>query len=273
MTESLMRVWEAMPQLKHVMLDDVDLRAPAAVGHSHIGIESLKHLQHLSAKHLALTKQGTVQLLADLPRSMTALLLDGTSFCDESSRCLANLSNLRHLSLAQRPDANGAVQPDVAHACGFSADAVCHAFRNLTALRTLDMHGCCMPHETTVALLKALPKSMKELDISKNHFPAGAAPLVATLGQLRRLCIGYKYETLSDEVALALAGHITSLCELSFFAAEWHPSAKLSADACRAMVRSLRALPHVNKSAAKYFDDSLHAWWPSVASGLACMAL
>lgn len=265
-TETLMFVWDAMPQLQHVTLEDVDLRTPALFGQSHIAIECLKHLQHLSAKHLPLTKQGAVQLLVDLPCNLTALLLDGTSFCDASAPALAALCNLRQLSLSQRADPNGAVGADVPLTCAFSAGAVHHAFGALTALQHLDMHRCCMPDETTVAVLSVLPACMTGLDISKNQFPARAAPLVARLTKLQRLSIGFKYESLTNDVAVALAQHITALSELRFFDAEWHPSPQVSADACVAMVCSLRVLPHLSKTAAKYFEHSLHVWWPGVAT-------
>ena len=210
-TETLMFVWDAMPLLKHVTLEDVDLRTPALLGQSHIALDNLQHLEYLSAKHLALTRHSAVQLFADLPLSLTTLLLDGTAFCDAAAPFLADLVNLQHVSLSQRPGTHSAMQPDVSLTCDFSAAAAHQAFSALTALRSLDLHKCCMPDETTVALLKALPKSMRELDISLNHFPACAAPLVAALEGLRSLRIGYKYESMSDKVALALAEHITRL--------------------------------------------------------------
>lgn len=265
-TESLMFVWAVMPQLQHVTLEDVDVRAPALLGQSHIAIESLEHLQFLSAKYLPLTRQGTAQLIVDLPRGLTALLLDGAAVTDATLFALAQLANLQHLSLSQRANPNGAVDSDVPHTCTFSADAVQHAFGALTALHRLDMHRCCMHGDTTAALLKALPPCMTELDISKNHFPARAAPLLATLGKMKSLRVGYKYEALTDVVAVALAEHIAPLSELQFFEAEWHPSPQVSADACVAMVRSLRGLLHVNKSARKFFEHSLDMWWPGVAA-------
>jgi hypothetical protein len=258
-----------MPQLRHVTVEDVDMRTPALLGHSHIAIESLQHLQFLSAKHLALTKRGAIQLLADLPPSLTGLLLDGTAFVDAAAPALASLTNLRQLSFSQRADPNGAVQPDVPLRCTFSADAVHHAFSALTALTHLDMHRCCMPNETTVELLKALPTCIKHLDISKNRFPARAAPLLATLKKLQRLAVGSKYESLTDDVAFELAPRIKELTELRVLEADWHPSPQLSADACLSMVHSLNALPHVDSAASKFFKNLMYVWWPDAAAAAA----
>lgn len=270
-TESVMFVWDAMPQLRHVTLSDVDLRAPVLFDRSLVSPESLTQLQYLSAKHLNLSEQGTVQLLCDLPASLISLILDGTCLFDSAAPALAALTNLQHLSFSQIADPDRAVQADAPRSCTFSPAGVIRAFSALTALQSLNLHSCCMSEDCTVALIRVLPPSITQLDISKNQFPAQAAKCLTSLRKLKCLKVGYKFELLTDEVALALAKHIAALHQLRDFSAEWHPSPQVSGHACLAVIRSLRALPYGNPSNSKYFQNSLDMWWPGMAAAAAAI--